>query len=36
MELPLNEERFSIGFLILLEMGQAVTRPPQQSPDRKR
>ncbi len=27
MELPLNEERFSIGFLILLEMGQAVTRP---------
>ncbi len=27
MELPLNEERFSIGFLILLEMGQAVTPP---------
>lgn len=27
MELPLNEERFSIGFLILLEMGQAITRP---------
>ncbi len=28
MELPLNENRFSISFLILLEMGQAVTRPP--------
>ncbi len=28
MELPLNKERFSISFLILLEMGQAVTRPP--------
>lgn len=27
MELPLNENRFSISFLILLEMGQAVTRP---------
>jgi hypothetical protein len=27
MELPLNEGRFSISFLILLEMGQAVTRP---------
>lgn len=27
MELPLNENRFSIGFLILLEMGQAVIRP---------
>jgi hypothetical protein len=28
MELPLNENRFSISFLILLEMGQALTRPP--------
>ncbi len=28
IELPLNEDRFSISFLILLEMGQAVTRPP--------
>ncbi len=27
IELPLNEDRFSISFLILLEMGQAVTRP---------
>jgi serine/threonine protein kinase len=27
MELPLNENRFAISFLILLEMGQAVTRP---------
>ncbi|MCP4341529.1 MAG: serine/threonine protein kinase [Desulfobulbaceae bacterium] len=27
MELPLNENRFSISFLILLEMGQAATRP---------
>ncbi|NOR26874.1 MAG: protein kinase [Desulforhopalus sp.] len=27
MELPLNENRFSISFLILLEMGQATTRP---------
>lgn len=27
MELPLNESRFSISFLILLEMGQAVTQP---------
>lgn len=27
IELPLNENRFSISFLILLEMGQAVTRP---------
>ena len=27
MELPLNQERFSIGFLILLEMGQAVSPP---------
>jgi hypothetical protein len=27
MELPLNENRFSISFLILLEMGQAVVRP---------
>jgi hypothetical protein len=27
MELPLNENRFSISFLILLEMGQAVIRP---------
>lgn len=26
MELPLNENRFAISFLILLEMGQAVTR----------
>ncbi|TKB25104.1 serine/threonine protein kinase [Desulfopila sp. IMCC35006] len=26
MDLPLNEERFSIGFLILLEMGQAVVQ----------
>jgi predicted Ser/Thr protein kinase len=28
MELPLNENRFSIAFLILLEMGQALVRPP--------
>lgn len=28
MELPLNEHRFSIAFLILLEMGQALVRPP--------
>ena len=28
VELPLNENRFSISFLILLEMGQALTRPP--------
>jgi hypothetical protein len=27
MEIPLNENRFAISFLILLEMGQAVTRP---------
>ena len=27
MELPLNENRFSIGFLILLELGQAIARP---------
>lgn len=27
MELPLNENRFSIAFLILLEMGQALVRP---------
>jgi hypothetical protein len=27
MELPLNENRFSIGFLILLELGQAISRP---------
>lgn len=27
MELPINESRFSISFLILLEMGQAVSRP---------
>jgi len=27
MELPLNEDRFAISFLILLEMGQAVTMP---------
>jgi CheY-like chemotaxis protein len=27
MEMPLNENRFSISFLILLEMGQAVSRP---------
>ncbi len=27
MELPINENRFSISFLILLEMGQAVTGP---------
>ncbi len=27
MELPLHEERFSISFLILLEMGQAITQP---------
>jgi hypothetical protein len=26
MELPLNENRFSIGFLILLELGQALAR----------
>ncbi|MGB3221818.1 MAG: serine/threonine-protein kinase [Desulforhopalus sp.] len=28
MELPLNEDRFSISFLILLEMGQALTQSP--------
>ncbi|MFW2368646.1 MAG: serine/threonine protein kinase [Desulforhopalus sp.] len=28
MELPLNENRFSIAFLILLEMGQALVVPP--------
>ncbi len=27
MELPLNENRFSISFMILLEMGQAITQP---------
>lgn len=32
MELPLNENRFSISFLILLEMGQAVTRLPAKQP----
>jgi predicted Ser/Thr protein kinase len=32
IELPLNENRFSISFLILLEMGQAVTRPPTVEP----
>jgi hypothetical protein len=32
MVLPLNENRFAISFLILLEMGQAITRPlPSQS-----
>ena len=36
MELPLNENRFSIGFLILLELGQAISRPGnQESQDRK-
>ena len=30
--MPLNENRFSISFLILLEMGQAVTRPPTAEP----
>ena len=29
MELPLNENRFSISFLILLELGQAMARPHQ-------
>ena len=32
MELPLNEERFSIGFLILLEMGQALISPEKAPP----
>ena len=27
MELPLNENRFALSFLILLEMGQAITQP---------
>jgi CheY-like chemotaxis protein len=31
MELPLNENRFSVAFLILLEMGQAAMRPPHRS-----
>ncbi|MGB3224057.1 MAG: serine/threonine-protein kinase [Desulforhopalus sp.] len=33
MLLPLNENRFAISFLILLEMGQAVTRPPPAEPE---
>ncbi len=32
MELPLNENRFSISCLVLLEMGQAITRQPLQKP----
>lgn len=37
MELPLNEERFSISFLILLEMGQAAkSLPPTNDLQRKR
>ena len=37
MELPLNEERFSISFLILLEMGQAAkSLPPTHDLRRKR
>ena len=32
MELPLNENRFSIGFLILLELGQAIGRPRSEQP----
>ena len=38
MELPLNENRFSISFLILLELGQAMARPhqPQNLPETTR
>lgn len=36
MELPLDENRFSISFLILLEMGQAVIRPPTPLPSIQR
>jgi hypothetical protein len=32
MELPVNENRFSIGFLILLELGQAIARPRNEQP----
>jgi predicted Ser/Thr protein kinase len=32
MEIPLNEDRFAISFLILLEMGQAETRPQARAP----
>jgi response regulator RpfG family c-di-GMP phosphodiesterase len=33
MELPVNENRFSIGFLVLLELGQAIVRPPNELPN---
>lgn len=32
IELPLNEDRFSISFLILLEMGQALPKPYEKRP----
>ena len=32
MELPVNENRFSIGFLVLLELGQAIARPRNEQP----
>jgi predicted Ser/Thr protein kinase len=32
MEIPFNEDRFAISFLILLEMGQAETRPQARAP----
>jgi hypothetical protein len=32
MELPVNENRFSIGFLVLLELGQAIVRPRSERP----
>ncbi len=32
MDIPLNEDRFAISFLILLEMGQAETRPQARTP----
>lgn len=35
MELPLNENRFSISFLILLEMGQALARQRTTEPQKK-